>query len=207
MSPNRRTAAEADELRDSLLEVARRLVARDGPAALTMRALAAEAGCAVGLPYKVFASRDELVLGLVHAEYIRLRAAFDEVVASAGSGTVGANLGRFAEVLLSSPAVGLSHGIGTHEALSQAIDATAGETGVVDALATTVADYLAAEKRSGRVDPTVDEEAFAFLIAGAVHNLLAAGPAYPKPSMQQLERMLAAVATRLSPPGQPKGPT
>ena len=48
-----------DDLRSDLVQVAQRIVARDGAAALTMRALAAEAGCAVGLPYKVFASRDE----------------------------------------------------------------------------------------------------------------------------------------------------
>jgi AcrR family transcriptional regulator len=204
MSPARRTAEATDELRASLVEVARRLVARDGAAALTMRALAAEAGCAVGLPYKVFASRDELVVELVHAEFVRLRAAFDDLVAAAGAGTVGGNLGRYAELLLGSPAAGLAHGIPLDGEASQAIDAKAGETGVVDAVATTVADYLAAEKRLGRVAADVDEHAFGFVIAGAVHNLLVSGDPYPKPSMPQLERMLAAVADRLTPTQPPE---
>lgn len=199
MSPARRTAEATEELRGWLVEVAQQLVARDGAAALTMRGLAAEAGCAVGLPYKVFASRDELVAELVQAEFVRLRAAFDELVASAGTATVGDNLGRYAELLLGSPAVGLAHGIAPDEPLSRAIDAKAGETGVVAAVATTVADYLAAEKRLGRVDADVDESAFGFLVAGAVHNLLVSGRPYPKPSMRQLKQMLAAVATRLAP--------
>lgn len=204
MSPARRTAEASDELRASLVEVARRLVAREGAAALTMRALATEAGCAVGLPYKVFASRDELVVELVHAEFVRLRAAFDELVAAAGTGTVGGNLGRYAELLLGSPAVGLAHGITLDDEASQAIDVKAGETGVVDAVATTVADYLAAEKRLGRVAADVDEQAFGFVVAGAVHNLLVSGDPYPKPSLPQLKRMLAAVADRLTPTQPPE---
>jgi AcrR family transcriptional regulator len=199
MSPARRTAEETEELRSWLVDVAMRLVARDGPGALTMRALAAEAGCAVGLPYKVFASREELVVELVRIEYVRLRGAFDELVAAAGTGTVGDNLGRYAELLLGSPAVGLTHGIAHDEAMTLAIDAEAGETGVVHAVATTVADYLAAEKRLGRVDAAVDVEAFGFLVAGAVHNLLVSGAMYPRPAMPELKRMLSSVASRLAP--------
>ncbi len=66
MTP-RRTAETTEELRASLVEHARRLVAREGPAKLTMRALAAEADCAVGLPYKVFADRQDLMIELVRA--------------------------------------------------------------------------------------------------------------------------------------------
>lgn len=178
-------------------------MARDGAAALTMRALAAEAGCAVGLPYKIFASRAELVAELVHAEFVRLRAAFDALVADAGTGTVGDNLGRFAELLLDSPAVGLAHDlphdVPHDETLTQDINERAGETGVVTAVTTTVTDYLAAEKRLGRVEPGLDEQAFGFLISGAVHNLLVSGDPYPKPSLPELKRLLAAVAAQIAP--------
>jgi AcrR family transcriptional regulator len=204
MSPARRTAEATDELRASLIEVAQRLVARDGASALTMRALALEAGCAVGLPYKVFSNRDELVAELIYVEFVRLRDAFDELVARAGTGTVGGNLGRYAELLLDSPSIGLAHEIAHDEALSEGINAKAGETGVVAAVGSTVVDYLAAEKRLGRVDADVDEHAFGFVIAGAVHNLLMSGEPYPRPSLRQLKRMLAAVATRLAPAQQPE---
>lgn len=199
MTPARRTPETTRQLRDSLIEHAQRLVSREGAAALTMRALAKEAGCAVGLPYKVFANREALVAELILAEFRRLRSAFDELVASAGTGTVGDNLARYAEVLLESPAVRLAHEIHHDPELSKAVDADAVETGLVARLESTVVEYLAAEKSLGRVDRGVEPRAFGFLIAGAVHNLLMSGPAYPRPSMGRIREIFSAVATRLVP--------
>lgn len=201
MTPARRSAEATRDLRASLVAAAQRLVEREGPAALTMRALAAEAGCAVGLPYKVFTSREQLVAELVHAEYERIRAGFDALVAGAGRASVAENLWRYAEILLGSPAVGLAREVAHDTQLAASLNEQAREVGLVAALETTVADYLAAEKRIGRVAADVDEQAFGFVIAGAVHNLLVSGEAYPQPPMDRLRQMLAAVAERLSPPG------
>lgn len=206
MSPARRSSDATEELRASLLERAERLVARDGPAGLTMRSLAADAGCAVGLIYKVFANREDLVVELISREFIRLRREFDDLVAAAGSRTVGQNLGRYAQLLLSSPAARLSHSVSSTADLREAIDAKAHQSGVVAALETTVADYLAAEQRIGRVDAGVDTHAFGFVISGAVHNLLVSGDPYPRPSRRQLDTMLAAVAARLVPHTQRRKP-
>ena len=107
MSPAKRSAETTQQLRSSLIEHARTLIARDGPAALTMRALATEAGCAVGLPYKVFADRHELVAAIVHTEVANLRSTCDELIDRAGSKTVASNLIWFARVFLDSPAVAL----------------------------------------------------------------------------------------------------
>jgi AcrR family transcriptional regulator len=186
-------------LRAALVEHARRIVERDGVEALTMRALAAEADCAVGLPYKVFADREELVVELLLVEFERLRASFDALVARAGTGTVAENLAAYARVFLEShtPVVSLAWKMDS-AALSRAIDAKAHESGLLTSFETTVADYLAAEKRHGRVDAAVDERAFGFLVTGAVHNLIVSGEAYPRPDLDELERMFAAVAERLT---------
>jgi AcrR family transcriptional regulator len=199
MSP-RRTSEATREMRASLVEHARRVVERDGAEALTMRALAAEAGCAVGLPYKIFDNREDLIVELLLVEFRRLRASFDELVARAGTGTVAENLAAYARVFLGSatPAVSLAWKM-DGEALSRAIDAKAHESGLLASFETTVADYLAAEKRLERVDAAVDERAFGFLITGAVHNLIVSGEAYPRPDLDEVERMLAAVADRLAP--------
>lgn len=193
MSPAKRSAAEVGELRSSLVEHARRLVARDGAAALTMRALAAEAGCAVGLPYKVFTDRREIVAAVVHAELDRLRVACDELVERAGGGTVASNLSWFAAVFLDSPAVALSQDLLADEALRQSVSASAHDSGLGPAdFPRVLSRYLAAEQRAGRVALSVDVDAFGFLIASALHNLLIAGEAWPRPTRPELEQILTA---------------
>ncbi|MBB5785617.1 TetR/AcrR family transcriptional regulator [Jiangella mangrovi] len=196
--PVRRTAEARQELRASLLDHARRLIERDGAAALTMRALAAEAGCAVGLPYKVFTGREEIVAELVGAEFRRLRREFDAWVGSAGTGTVGGNLARYARIFVTAetPVFRLV-GEGGDAALDSAVGAVAESSGLLESFGTTVADYLAAEKRLGRVDAGVDEQAFGFLVTGAIHNLAAVGDGYPRPGLDGIERHLHAVAERI----------
>jgi AcrR family transcriptional regulator len=174
--------------------VARTIVDRDGAPALTMRSLAAEAGCAVGLPYKVFTDRDALVAAVVAEEFARVRVGLKELVDQAGSRTVASNLIRWSKLLLGSPAVALAHGSDDASGLVDAVDAAASETGVVRAIEQSLVDYLRAEQELGRVDPDVDARAFAFLIAGAIHNLLVAGAPYPRPSTARLGAHLRAVA-------------
>jgi AcrR family transcriptional regulator len=176
------------------------VVDRDGASALTMRALAVEAGCATGLPYKVFADRHDLVVEVVHAEFERLRAASDELVERVGAGTVAGNLAWFAEVILDSTAVALAPEVVSDDSLSRAITAKVRGTGIGPGVFEAgFAGYLAAERRTGRIDAAVDTEAFGFLIAGAVHNLIMSGQAWPRPTRRQLQRRLAAVAAAIAP--------
>jgi AcrR family transcriptional regulator len=200
MSSARRTSEMTAALRASLVAHAQRLVAREGAAALTMRALAAEAGCAVGLPYKVFTDRRDLIAELVHTEFVELQSVFDELAARAGTGSIGATLAWFADVLLASPAVAVAQEVFADELLMKTVTARIHETGAGPAsFEAILSGYLAAEKRAGRVDPDVDEHAFGFLLAGALHNLVVSGEGYPRPSKRQLRRWLAAVAARLTP--------
>lgn len=200
MSPRKHTAEETAALRASLIEHAQRIIMRDGASALTMRALAAEAGCALGLPYKVFADRAELVAEIVHAESARLAAAGDELIARAGAATVADNLAWYAELILGSPAVALAGEVMADETLTEAFTAKAHQTGAgPGSFETAVSGYLTAEQQAGRVDGDVDPDALGFLIAGAVHNLVMSGPAYPRPSRRRLKRHLAAIADRLQP--------
>lgn len=199
MSPPKRGAESTEALRAMLVEHARNIITREGASALTMRALAAEAGCAVGLPYKVFADRQELVAEICHAEFERLGAAYEELVARAGTATVGANLAWFAGVLLDSPAVALVHEVFADPALTEAVAARVHESGIgPGAFETAFTRYLAAEKVTGRVAGDIDEAAFGFLLAGAVHNLVVSGEAWPRPSRRELKRRLDAVAAAIA---------
>ena len=195
----RRDADATASLRASLLRDARRLVERDGPGALTMRALAAEAGRAIGLPYKVFSSREEIVAELVLEEFAGLRAELDRWSGRAGSGTIGRNLAAYAQIMLNRqlPVWQMVSAV-DDAALHQAAAAKAGPSGLLASFDSTVRDYLAAEQRLGRVHADVDVDAFGFVITGAIHNLLVAGPGYPRPSQRRLDEILRAVADRIS---------
>jgi AcrR family transcriptional regulator len=198
MTPARRSPESTARLRASLRAHARRIVTSDGAEGLTMRRLAEEAGCAVGLPYKVFADRSELVADLLRVEFEGLRADLETWERSAGSSTVGEHLGRYARLVLDSPAVNVAAALG--RAGSAVVDAAARNTGVVNELEGAVMRYLAAEQERGRVDGEADAAAFGFLVAGAIHNLLVSGELYPRPDAHELERTLEAVAARLAPP-------
>jgi AcrR family transcriptional regulator len=165
-----------------------------------MRALAAEAGCATGLPYKVFADRQDLVLQVIHAELERLQAASDELMARVGTRTVGTNLGWFSDVILDSTPVALIREVASHDHLSQAVTAKVHGTGVgPGSFETGVGNYLAAEQKAGRIDGDIDTAAFGFVIAGAIHNLIMSGDAWPRPSRRQLRQRLAAIAAAIGP--------
>jgi AcrR family transcriptional regulator len=197
MAPARRTEEATRALRADLIGTARGIIERDGATGLTMRSLAAEANCAVGLIYKIFADREELVSELLREEFGQLSAALELWVAEAGERTVADNLARYAHLLLDSPAVALSAQVGHDRTLAHALDVEAADTGVVAALESAVVRYLAAEKRIGRIDRAVDDRAFGFLIAGSIHNLLVSGELYPRPSRQRMDDILRAVAERL----------
>lgn len=200
MSAAKRAAESTEALRASLVDHARRLVTRGGPSALTMRALAVEAGCATGLAYKVFADRDEIVLEIVHAELARLRSMADDLAARAGRGPVGANLAWFADAVLESPAVALVGEVTTHDRLMKEFAHRVHGTGIgPNVIEHAFAAYLHAEQKAGRLDPSIDPGAFAFLLAGAVHNLVTAGETYPRPTRRQLRRHMTSIADALAP--------
>jgi AcrR family transcriptional regulator len=174
-------------------------MARDGARALTMRALAKEAGCALGLPYKIFDSREALLAELVQLELVHLSRQMRQWAGTAGKSTVAANLKRFATILLDAQAPILVHAGELDAALlERALTEGAATSGLTGSFESVVADYLRAEQRQGRVRGDVDPKAYGFLVTGAVHNLLVAGPGYPRPSRPQLMRMISAVATSIS---------
>lgn len=198
MAPAKRTEAETQALRDDLLDSAARLIRRDGAAALTMRSLAAEAGCAVGLPYKLYAHRDALIADLVERRLRALRSALEGVVSRAGHHRIEDNLAGFASILLGDDAELIRLARELPSAAEEVVRA-AKASGFADALVSTVRDYVVAEQRGGRIRDDVDAEAVGFLVTGAVHNLVSAGPLYPVPTTAELHRHFATFATLLRP--------
>lgn len=82
-SPYARARAGADAgLRAELLDVAGGLLASEGPAALTMRRVAAASGCSTTVLYRLFMSKDGIVRGLYREGFDRLRERLEQVAAA-----------------------------------------------------------------------------------------------------------------------------
>ncbi|MEM8537052.1 MAG: TetR/AcrR family transcriptional regulator, partial [Pseudomonadota bacterium] len=70
----RKTEARRKELREALILIAERTIAKDGLGALRARDLAKEAGCAVGAIYNVFGDLTDLALAVNARTFHRLGA-------------------------------------------------------------------------------------------------------------------------------------
>ena len=196
----RRTSAEIQAQRRMLVDAAREVVRRDGAAGLTMRAVAREAKCALGLPYEVFANREELVLDLVAEELGELTASLNAWIRSAGRNTVGGNLYRYARILLDGDVPALVHANDIDDrAFTERLRDVTEESGLLDSFDRAIATYLAEEQRLGRIRADVDTATFGFLVTGAIHNLVSAGDLYPRPSARRLRAHLDACAAALAP--------
>ena len=196
----RRTSEEKQGQRELLVSAARRVVRRDGAGALTMRAVAREAGCALGLPYKVFANREELVLDLVAEELGELTSALNAWVRTAGRHSVGGNLYRYARILLDGDVPALLHANKIDDqAFAQRLRDVTAASGLIDSFDSAMAIYLSEEQKLGRIRGDVDTATFGFLVTGALHNLVTAGDLYPRPSARQLRAHLDACAAALAP--------
>lgn len=81
----RKTEARRAELRGTLVEIAERLIAAKGYAALTARELAREAGCAVGAIYTIFPDMDALVAEVNSRTVAKLEKTVAEAFAASGT--------------------------------------------------------------------------------------------------------------------------
>ena len=77
---------EADAFRDRLCDVAARLYVDEGPAAVTMRRLAAELGCGTMTPYRYFAGKEQIVTAIRARGMHRFSEALERALDTPGDG-------------------------------------------------------------------------------------------------------------------------
>ncbi|MBD0742702.1 TetR/AcrR family transcriptional regulator [Streptomyces sp. CBMA152] len=180
------------DVRERLFDAAERVLAREGPAALTSRAITGEAGCAKGLLHTHFDGLDEFVAELVLDRFARTARQADGLPDRAGQATVADNLTTVALALLNSldPAViGLAM---TRPAASfrirGALEAGApGFTAIQDAITA----YLDAERHLGRLPAATDTPSIALALVGTVHHLLMASWTDAPDASEQAVRLVA----------------
>ncbi|MFF9481233.1 TetR/AcrR family transcriptional regulator [Streptomyces sp. NPDC014733] len=178
------------DVRERLFAAAERIVERDGPGALTSRAVTTEAGCAKGLLHAHFAGFDAFVAELCLDRFARTATGARALSARAGQGTVARNLDTVIRVLFDSGGLALSALAMTRPEATARIRAALGGTAPgFTAIQEALTGYLAAEQRLGRVAATVDPPTAALALVGTAHHLLMTGGADapdPRPAMQRL---------------------
>ena len=168
------TGVAIHDARDQLFDAAERVLLRDGPSALTSRAVTTEAGCAKGVLHRHFADFDAFLAELVLDRIVQLDAQAAALRESAGTGTVTDNLTGALTDLFGSVAVAIVGLVTSRDGLRARLR-QARPTGIpilTDAAAM-IASYLTTERELGRVAADADVDTLAPTLIGAGHLLFA----------------------------------
>lgn len=187
------TGVALRDVREQLFDAAERILLRDGPSALTSRAVTAEAGCAKGVLHSHFADFDAFLADFVLDRARRMDPQAAALLESAGNGTVADNLTGALIAVFESVAVAIVPLITFRDALRARLRDTwpAGVPVLTDA-ATMIATYLSAEQRLGRIPPDAAPEGLAPMLVGAAH-LLFADRTGDRPDTQAVRQMITTV--------------
>jgi AcrR family transcriptional regulator len=179
--------------RGQLFEAAESILLRDGPAALTSRAVTAEAGVAKGVLHRHFADFDAFLTELALDRIAQVGAQADLLRAAAGSGTVTGNLaGALAELFSPALLALVRLAIARDELRARLRTATGSRIPLLSEATALVAGYLTAERDLGRVAPGADIAALAPALTGAAH-LLFTDAEGAVPDASAVDRMVTAV--------------
>jgi AcrR family transcriptional regulator len=161
------------ELKNQLFQAAERLLVRDGPAALSSRAITTEAGCAKGVLHNHFADLDDFLTEFVLDRFRLATQHAADLPAKAGQATVAHNLTDAAASLFGSNALALTTVVMSRPSLAARIHEKANHAGSpkLPDLERIVATYLNAEKELGRVAADADTEAAALALLATAHHL------------------------------------
>ncbi|MEU6776842.1 TetR family transcriptional regulator [Streptomyces sp. NPDC046759] len=177
------TGVALRDVRHQLFDAAERVLLRDGPSALTSRAVTTEAGCAKGVLHRHFTDFDAFLADLVLDRIARIDDRAAALRDSAGTGTVADNLTQALMGLFDTVAVAVVSLVTSRDCLRARLREVR-PTGVpvlTDA-ATAIAAYLDVERELGRIGADADVDTLAPALIGAVHMLFADRQSAPPPA-------------------------
>ncbi|MCP2259288.1 transcriptional regulator, TetR family [Streptoalloteichus tenebrarius] len=194
------TGVHIRDVREQLFDAAERVLLRDGPNALTSRAVTTEAGCAKGVLHRHFADFDAFLAELVLDRIDRMAEQATALREAAGTGTVADNLTDALRTVFHSVTVSIVALITFRDDLRARLRAARPTPGIP--LATEAADmvaaYLTAERELGRIAPDADIDALAPTLVGAGHLLFADRSGTP-PEREDVHRMVTTVLAGVTP--------
>ncbi|MBO0855502.1 MAG: TetR/AcrR family transcriptional regulator [Nocardia sp.] len=180
--------------RQQLFAAAERILLRDGPSALTSRAVTAEAGCAKGVLHRHFRDFDDFLAELVIDRSTHIAEQGTALQARAGTGTVVGNLTTGLTEIFEPLAVTIVGLFTFRDGLRARLRPTwpKGFPLLTEATAM-IADYLRAEREFGRLAADADVDALAPVLIGSGHLLFADRNCTPTPD--DVRAMVTTVVT------------
>ena len=187
------TGVAMQDPRRQLFNAAERILVRDGPNALTSRAVTAQAGCAKGVLHRHFADFDAFLADLVLDRVGRLGTCADTLRAAVGTGSVVDHLTDALIDVFDPVGVAIVGLVISRDELRTRLRA-AGSTGipVMNEASAMLANYLTAERDFGRLAPGADIAVLAPTLLGAGHLLFADREA-GAPERETVRRTVTAV--------------
>ncbi|MET9832857.1 helix-turn-helix domain-containing protein [Streptomyces sp. NPDC006385] len=188
-------------VRGQLFEAAERVLLRDGPDALTSRAVTEEANCAKGVLHRHFTDFDAFLTELVLDRVRGIEGRTTTLRAAAGTGSVVDNLADALQDLFGPVTVAIVALITFRDGLRARLR-EAGLTGIPLAMHGTamIATYLTAERESGRLAGDADIDTLAPTLVGAGHLLFADRTSAPPQTAAIRKMVTTVIAGALRPP-------
>ncbi|WP_405742510.1 TetR/AcrR family transcriptional regulator [Streptomyces sp. NBC_00028] len=189
-------------VRGQLFEAAERVLLRDGPDALTSRAVTDEANCAKGVLHRHFIDFDAFLAELVLDRVGGIEDRATTLCAAAGTGNIVDNLTDAVRDLFGPVTVAIVALITFRDGLRARLR-EAGLTGIPLAMqgAAMIAAYLTAERELGRLASDADIDTLAPTLVGAGHLLFADRTSAP-PQIAAVRKMVTTVIVGALPPSQ-----
>jgi AcrR family transcriptional regulator len=193
------TGVAIRDVREQLFDAAERVLLRDGPSALTSRAVTTEAGCAKGVLHRHFDDFDDFLAEFVLDRANRMDPQAAALRDSAGTGTVADNLAGALTALFESVAVAIVPLITFRDELRARLRQTwpAGVPVLTDAVAV-IASYLTIERELGRIAADADVDGLAPTLIGAGHLLFADRKGTP-PEAEAVRKVVTTVIAGVTP--------
>ena len=197
------TGVAIRDAREQLFDAAERVLLRDGPNALTSRAVTTEAGCAKGVLHRHFADFDAFLAELVADRIARMEGQTAALRASAGTGTVTGNLTDALMELFGSVALGIVSLVISRDELRARLRQVrpAGIPLLTEATAM-IACYLTIERDLGRIAADADVDTLAPTLIGAAHLLFAGREGSP-PGAGAVRKLVTTVIGGVAPEARP----
>jgi AcrR family transcriptional regulator len=182
------------DARQQLLDAAERVLLRDGPSALTSRAVTAEAGCAKGVLHRHFADFDAFLAELARDRIARIEDQAAALRESAGTGTVAGNLTGALMDLFDPVAVAVVSLVIFRDELRARLRQArpAHSVPVLAQASAMIASYLTDECELGRIAVDADADSLALSLIGAGHLLFAGREGAP-PDAGTVDKIVTTV--------------